>query len=287
MEERRMKNFLHGINISIVMILLTVTGCVAQEKTLVTDNEFTLLSGQGVEVCDAYLNRLNTSKFENDWPPYCDRPEVFKSNGFEKLNRVNLSSKEIYKIYDRVLSFQQRTNQMYSEKIRKRSYLSKNKDEAINSIEFKRNLKRLYVWRYDPMVDVDNDGELDNVVLWHRQHRRACGSISGVGKYFPSYYAYIFNKKTTKIDEKKTLEVFGHPVQERPNAPTLKRFRSYNDESSVGVFKYKGTTYFDTFPNGLTYGSDIHHEIDLRVYLRKNNQTKTVCEYHWNKRVKQ
>lgn len=264
------------------MIILLTNTCLASSN----NNEFSLLTGQEFEVCESYLKRLNKTVFENNWPPYCDRPEVIESNDFEKLNRKYLSAEEIYSIYDRVMSFKQRKNQFYSEKIRKKSYLPKNKDEAIKSIKFKQNLKRLYVWQYNPMVDIDNDGEPDNVVLWHRQNRRACGSSSGVGKHFPSYVAYVFNKNTTAIDEKKTLEVFGHPNQARPNAPTLKRFRRYNDESSVGIFKYKGTTYFDTFPNGLTYGSDVRHEIDLRVYLRKNNKTKSICEYHWNKRIK-
>lgn len=251
---------------SILMFLFASTACIA-------NNEFTLVNGYDVKVCKSYLNRLNQVLFENKSQPYCGRPEVKENNNFANLKRVYLSAQEIYKIYDRVISFKGTSNQMYAENIRKSSYLYPSKQKSINSIKHKQRLKRLYVWRYDPMVDIDNDGELDNVVIWDRRHKRSCGSV-----------AYIFDKQTDFINESKTLEVFGHPNQIRPKIPKSKQFRFLNDESSVGVIKYKGKTYFDTFPGIGTANSKAGKNIDLRVYLRENNQTEIICEYHWNKK---
>jgi len=53
---------------------------------------FQLTKGAGTPVCDAYLERLNTTEYKK--PPYCDRPESNAVKGFTKLNRVRLSPKE-------------------------------------------------------------------------------------------------------------------------------------------------------------------------------------------------
>src|SRR5450631_4496675 len=37
--------------------------------------EFKLTKGHGLPVCEAYLQRLNNTPFDNVHRPYCDRPE--------------------------------------------------------------------------------------------------------------------------------------------------------------------------------------------------------------------
>lgn len=267
-----------------IFLLITsafLTSCEAAvkvEESVVP--EFTLLSGTE-PVCKAYLHRLNNSHFSEQWPPYCSRPEVEQTNNFDKLNRVYLNADEILKIYNRAESFRLDSDQYRAERIG-RSHLSSDVKKSLNSIKRKLRTGRLLVWRFDPMVDVDNDGESDNVVIWFNQRQSRCGSYDKHQDY-PLMYAYIFNKETTEIDESKTMKIFGHPYQ-KEFQPTLNDFRTLNYENSFGIFKFNGVTYFDTFPYGIKYGSRERQDVDLRVYIRQVDKTKIVCEYHWNKR---
>jgi len=265
----------------LLLCTVYIATCGADEKKEETKPDFTLL--KGVEpVCEAYLNRLNKSKFTYEWPPYCGRPEVVDMPPFETLNRVYLNLEEIYQIYGRVESFRLNSDQFHAER-KKRTLLKADKIRSINSMKQSLRLNRLIVWRYDPMVDVDNDGIPDNVVIWFWQRQNRCGNPSDESESYPGMYAYIFNKETTKIDEGKTFKVFGHPDQ-KALFPSLHRFRTLNYENSFGIFKYFGTTYFDTFPYGFARRSKIRSNVDLKVYLRQDNQAINICQYHWNKR---
>jgi len=276
----RKKQTLMHCTFLLLCIFHTVTSS-AGEKKGETKSDFTLL--KGVEpVCEAYLNRLNKSKFTYEWPPYCGRPEVVDMPHFDTLNRIYLNVEEIYRIFDLIKSFDNNSNQMYAKNIWKKSYLYTDKARSIKSLQQSVRLGRRVVWRYDPMVDVDNDGKPDNVVVWFEQRQNRCGG-SDKNEDYPGMYAYVFNNDTTRIDEGKTLKVFGNSIQEDPIS-SQSYYRTINNENSFGIFKYLGITYFDTFPYGVTYGSAARGNVDLKVYLRQDDQTKTICQYHWNKK---
>lgn len=151
---------------------------------------FTLKKGTGVPVCKADLDRMNNATYTV--PHYCGRPEQTTVPGFTPLHRVPLSAQEVYALYERVNSFMGLGVQD-----------SKRQDEA-NAAERKKLglpplpptwpvdvvrkfLQRGYtkVWRFDPPVDIDNDGVPDNLVVWQGAPvspiHGVCGFATSVG----------------------------------------------------------------------------------------------------------
>ena len=72
---------------------------------------FDLTKGNGIPVCEAYLQRLNNTDFQN--MPYCGRPEDDSVPGFTRLNRVPLYAERIYRLLPKILGFQSSQNQGY------------------------------------------------------------------------------------------------------------------------------------------------------------------------------
>jgi hypothetical protein len=63
-------------------------------SAIVVADRFSLTKGQGHPVCEAYLQRLNSSPYF-PYPPYCDRPEDDEIPGFALLHRVPLTPQQI------------------------------------------------------------------------------------------------------------------------------------------------------------------------------------------------
>src|SRR5207247_1203339 len=134
--------------------------------------------GQGVAVCEAYLERLNMTEYES--PPYCDRPENDAIPGFARLNRVPLSAEAVQALLPRVKGFTDYKNQDWQDIVnagRQRDGLPL--QQWLSDVKTYLG-KAIKVWRYDPPVDIDNDGVLDNVIVWHgfgaNGGSRACGT---------------------------------------------------------------------------------------------------------------
>lgn len=94
---------------------------------------FTLTQGQGTEVCEAYLQRLNATEFlDND--PTKGRMTEPLLKGFADLKPVPLTAEEIQRLYYKIRSFEQYQDQDLLEK-----YNALHKDEA----GFKQQTQRL------------------------------------------------------------------------------------------------------------------------------------------------
>ena len=249
-------------------------------------HKFILTKGKGVEVCEAYLKRLNKTWFER--LPLCDRPENADVPGFEKLNRVALSAEEIYPIEYRIRDFIYTDNQYIHDK--SDEMRPENKEKVIFFINQGLELQSLGAYRYDPRVDFDNDQKPENLLVW-KQSGFSCGSIHEEYGLFPQLgqtIVLILEPDSMSVDGKRTKSLVGHPIGGYPK-PDGKGF--YDDGfrpvgNSMGIFRFKGTTYFDTFFN--TWGDfegkrrkdpDIWRT--LGVLKREKGQTKQVCEYLW------
>ena len=57
--------------------------------------QFRLTKGRSIAVCQAYLLRLQKSRFDSIHRPYCDRPEDDSVPGFEILTRVSLNQTKL------------------------------------------------------------------------------------------------------------------------------------------------------------------------------------------------
>lgn len=252
---------------------------------------FILTKGKGVDVCEAYLKRLNKTWF--DRLPFCDRPENTDVPGFEKLNRVALTPEEIYPIYYRITDYIYTGDQYIHDKqsaAGKTDVLRpENKEREIFFIKQAMEWQRLGAYRYDPPIDFDNDQKPDNLLVW-KQSGFSCGSIHEEYGLFPELgriIVFILGPGSLFVDEKNTKTLIGHPIGGYPEPDGkgfYEGFRPVGD--SMGIFRYKEITYFDTFFDTWgdfegKRGEDPNIWRILGVFKREKGQTKQVCECLW------
>lgn len=261
--------------------------------------KFKLTRGKGVPLCEAYLKRLNTTNFEK--PPFCGRPEDDSIPGFTRLNRLPLTAEEMHSLDAKVNGFQSYRNQNFW----KQQLRDKPGEEyrPLSSVAFDIETSRGGAWRYEPPVDIDNDGQPDNVLMWYQGYGAGgCGSLNGYETYpeHGSYTANILDANNEFIDGVRTKEIFGHPVGGFPITKAGKNIGFYDGfryaGTSMGIFAYQGEYFFDTFFDGWgdfegkrrgdyarNQNLNLIHRMSatLGVFQRKQGSTQQVCEYYW------
>jgi hypothetical protein len=256
---------------------------------------FDLVQGQGVAVCEAYLARLNMTDYQD--PPYCDRLENDVIPGFTRRHRVPLPAEAVQVLLPRVRGFTDDKNQdLYDIENARRQRDGLPLSQPLSDVKtyLGRDIK---VWRYDPPVDIDNDGMPDNVVVWH-----GFGASSGTGRcgqespydkgrqvtLRQTQIAYVLTANNDRIDVFQTMTIFGHPsggyrIPDKTGRGTFSsKFRPVG--RSIGIFQYQDRYYFDTFfdswgdfQNRRGKSADIPNT--LAVFLRHAGKTQQVCEY--------
>ena len=250
-------------------------------------HKFTLIKGAGVDMCEAYLTRLRKTYFER--LPYCGRPENDDVPGFEKLNRVELSAEEIYPLYYRIRGFLNGDQYRYDKQDRAGTtdvLRPENKEREIGYIKGNINNRDIGAYRYDPAVDFDNNQVPDNLLVW-KEYR--CGSYDGnnPGPTRGSTIVLVLAEDSRSIDETVTKKLIGHPLGGYPEPDGKVFYDKYRPVGEcMGLFRYKGVTYFDTFfdPWGDFEGKrkDKPNITEtLGVFKREKGQTKQACEYLW------
>lgn len=271
---------------------------------------FRMTKGAGVPVCDAYLERLNTTEYEK--PPYCDRPESEAIQGFAKLNRVPLSPGDVRDLYPIVGDFIASANQknldwtdMKLQQQLTETGRDKLSDASAKSLQMDLDAGWAKMWRYEPPIDIDNDGVPDNVEVWQGLPLR--GGVGGTqcGGYmykFPNdpplrqpQVAFVVTGNNDRLDVIKTEKIFAHPKGGYRFFSTAEQKWKISDDfrpigDSMGIFKYQDMYYFDTFFDGwgdfenkrrIVYTRRKNKQIvnTLAVFLHKDGKTRQVCEY--------
>ncbi|MES1195753.1 MAG: hypothetical protein ABUL58_02295 [Steroidobacter sp.] len=269
--------------------------------------QFKLTRGHGVPVCEAYLQRLNKTEFA--YPAYCGRMENDAVPGFAYLNRVPVPTKEINELIEWVAAIKNPLTGIDSN-----YYESMNRNGGVftgppSHIEFRfaDNIV-LSSWRYAPAVDIDNDGEPDNVLIFDTVDAKFPNCVSYIGNNASpdrnGQIAFAMTPDGKLIDQAKTIQIFGHPDGGFQTVPGtkgksgevkfVKSFRLIGN--SYGLFEYRDTYYFDMFFDSMyAYGGldkdwlgdfedkrigDPTLKDTLGVFLRKDNKTQQICEYH-------
>lgn len=290
-------------NIKVVLSIATAAGALAGIMTAqqvsaadpdsapTTKYHFELTKGKGTPVCDAYLKRLNTADYTT--PPYCNRPEETKVPGFTPLRRVPLTAEEIAVIQPRISNF--RITGQQGSKEDDAAGRARQIQLGITPLDPLRAAEKLLqggqkIWRYDPTVDIDNDGVPDNIVVWEAVQ---CGHAEQTSHYETDgrkpTLAYILAAGNDRLDISKTKAIFGHPSggYRRPDGTTAPWFRPIGP--TIGIFKYADFYYFDSFLYdgdlaewGRIDRGDYHPKLanNLGVFFRQHGKTQQVCEYH-------
>jgi hypothetical protein len=252
---------------------------------------FKLIKGQGIDVCEAYLKRLNATEFLDNHPAKGRITEPLLE-GFADLKPVPLTAEEIQRIYFKTISFARYQNQDLVEEViayHKNNnyrefknpasrdayiknplqdyYISPNTLEIINK-SMAANQKTPFV-RYQLPLDLDNDGVADDTVIKNNQ---------GV---------YIVDKAIKRINEKRMNQIFAN--QEALDWPSMIQFPTL--AFPVTVFSYKNRYYFDGNFNKLWFNYQDPRNILsidssvppylLGVFEHRHQKTRRICEYEW------
>ena len=278
------------------LLPFVVSVCIAEPPATPARFQFKLVEGANLPVCAAYLERLNSTSF--DVTPLCGRPENASVPGFEVLPRKNLTPEELYGISEQLFGFALHSDPEYYDHLRARELaycrdpdnpmckhvMESQRSSAARGTRWREptSLESLrkwsLVWKYDPPIDIDNDGTPDPILLFRSDR---CGGINwkNVLELAPTY-AFVMDSAYRTIDIARTRAIFGHPNPVWPGAPSP-RFRYIG--LHFGVFAYRGQVYYDTYFNSLGDFEDRRKDgavlsSTLGVFRRAGNLTKQVCE---------
>lgn len=239
------------------------------------DSAFKLIRGKGVPVCEAYLQRINDSTYSRS--PYCGFPEDTRVPGFDRLDRAWLSWDDIRSIKNNVNEFV--ASGIISSRPNKTSINSRHRPAA---------------YRFTNVIDVDNDGQPDKILMWSFENRDAptCGQYFGANPEIDKHGAIgiILTSDGKQIDVEQTKRIFGSKlggIYMLTGDPPRRVFQARYTPIGFGynIFKYRGLYYYSTYLDGFYDFDDAlsraqKDEDTLGVFIRKDGSTTKVCEFH-------
>lgn len=255
----------------------------------------TLMRGRGTPVCEAYLQRLNSTVFYA--PPYCGRPDNDQIPGFIQLNRTELSRDQIKSLWGQVYAL---TVPGYLP-----PWMPVPAEDLANIARGPPAGNFLGAWRFESPVDIDNSRNPLNIVMWNgrpadmsRWSFLPCGmphdavreSTVATGHHTVQI-AFVASSDYMQINTGETRAAFG-PTSVKLPASSTSAPREWDHRmlgNSIGIFEYRDRYYIDTFlwnASGAnvekkrpTMSSLSNH---LAVVLRENGKAREMCEYAYD-----
>lgn len=260
------------------------------------DVQFSMITGQGVPVCEAYLDLLNRSPLERS--PFCGRPESGLP-GFAPLERRFLNADQISPLFTYVWEFMAFDNQLHVERYFYRNAEDPAKSRWSSSPVTKNNITEdlngglMFVWTYDSDIDIANDGHPLRVLLWQGYGATRWPAACGRANLYPwtnSYVkqrAFVLNSDGSMIDEQRTRAIFGSP-KEATEGPHAGKSGEQSDlpvnatpfeplADSIGIFGYQGKFYIQTENRPATKNAELP---PVDVFLHQSGKTTLMCKFH-------
>jgi hypothetical protein len=254
--------------------------------------DWKLLKG-AAEVCSAYVKMLNQAELNSY--PYCDRTPAEKPPGFLYVERIPLSPSQSGRLADQALAFLSSDDQgRVGPGVEAPSAVDSNAewlaDKQRAALESADPLR--YLSRFRPGIDIDNDGRVDDVIVWKDPYIYCGGHQFADGTpMYSSTYLFLLSSDGD-LDASRTRAIFGHPKRQvlifpdprEPGKKTIRRERGFRAiGTSFGVFRFKDVTYFDTF---YAPGGDLNGDRDgepgynetLAVLTNHEGSSQLVCE---------
>jgi len=277
---------------------------VKSEEENSTAYRFRLTKGNGIPVCEAYLQRLNRTNFSKPdpfrrvgSPPYCGRPENDSVPGFSVLKREMLTPATVQRLIAKIWNF------THPNLKKPECYVRDVGGPCVETwpiAEIKEELspvsEKLFAWRYPGGVDIENNRHPEEIVIWQgigvAGESGLCGVVYGDSPdagYRQPQLAYVLTKNDADVDQERTKALFQHPVrdyvgtrQDGERFVISDRYRPIG--TSTGIFEYRNKVYLDTFFD--VWGDLRNARVDLpkiantlAVIERKGGEAKEICEY--------
>lgn len=235
---------------------------------------FTLTRGKGIPVCEAYLQRINAQPYDRS--PYCGFPEETRVPGFGHLTREWMDWPEIQQVNDDLNRFVGQGD--------------------ISPVHHKTPVVFKIppaVYRFAGGVDIENNGQPDNVLMWSYEGRNAyaCGQYFGTVPEMDKHgwMGVILTADGKSIDVERTGRVFGSRrggYDVTAGHPPRREFQRSYTPIGLGytLFEYRGVYYYSTFQSMWYDFDDAPTRGDndgdiLGVFRSKSGVTTKVCEF--------
>ena len=224
---------------------------------------YELVKGKGVEVCEAY--KRNLESFHSAYPMICARKVNPEINGFEKpvWKDVDTERDGGRTLLNRVLNYQHAGDY---DQFRRNVYSDVELSEMVAR---SRKARVIILSRTD--VDIDNDGKLDDVLVY----RDGLCPDTSVSYFATNLFVLKAGPKPgeSMIDANNPVErLLRHVVSPEGGHFTV-----------ADLFRYKGTTYIDkycAFKNRFTGCDDVDI---LVVFKMKQDTANEICRYKFHK----
>lgn len=227
----------------IVAILFALTGAPA------IAGNYELVKGGGVEVCEAYLENLNS--FDNYMPMNCSRDVNPKLKMLSKPAWQNIDAVKNFELLQAVDKFLSPLTHMHVT------------PEYINLL--KSGARGGGIFMFQTEIDIDNDGNPETVLKYE------WGPCTPEGKAIDwGTPIVVLDKPMTAVQAEKTLPLLQNMTGDRAKYPTGGWKLSMYD-----VFRYNGMTYFDKWSDLVAEGNRLH------VYVIEKSQTTEICTYRF------
>ena len=214
--------------------------------------ELVLIKGKGVPVCEAhYKNLKEMNYFEH---MVCERDKYYpEKNGITRPKWEKLDLKENKELVKKIKKFfyygdQFKKIEMYDDKDEYESYLEE--------------LLRIGHTMFFTMVDIDNDGRQERVILYNHAQCMFTHAYSRV--------LLVLDEVNNQIDVKKTEPLLQNTTDPRADI----RSKADSLYQMYDVLLYKDQAYFDKWNM---------RNWTLSVYIDSKGITKEVCNYKYKK----
>jgi hypothetical protein len=212
-----------------------------------------LKKGNGVPVCEAHYKNLKELNFAQYM--VCDRDKNYpEQDGITSPKWKELDLKENRELVKKIKKFLEGRDQF--EKIK----MYDDKDEYESYLE---ELLRFGDTMFFTMVDIDNDGKQDKLILYND------GRCMDTHVY--SRALLVIDEVNNRIDVKKTEPLLQNTTDPRAD---LRSKAGESNYQMYDVFFYKDQTYFDKWNM---------RNWTLSVYIDSKGITKEVCNFKYKK----
>lgn len=243
-----------------------------------------ITKGRADPVCNAYAAALRevdqqgdaegeqTQDSQGRFAPWCALHLNPSVAGFPQIKRVLLTPEETAKVYDQMIGMTYETDPQVHLQPGRRSVIGDTEEAKLKYIRETMANGQLAIWRFEPELDVDNDGTPEHV-LQLRDNR--CWSERPI-----QVLPFIFGSAYDQLDAKRTKRLFGDPRPPPAKWKVITPFIAL-DDAGMYLFRYMDKVYVATWFYVDSWNPKDKPRRRSRVYVWQRDEKRVICEIVW------